>query len=135
MQISAATYYGGAGGTGNYAVTFSTQGYSLALSAINNGTSASVPITYFGFWLSALDSGNQVAFYNGATEVFTFDPAQVAALVGTCPSTSNPYCGNPTPAFLGQDDEEPYVFLNFFDTSGSFTTVVFSEDPLAGSGT
>src|SRR5271166_2534999 len=35
-QISAATYYGGAGGTGNYAVTFSPQGYSLALSAINN---------------------------------------------------------------------------------------------------
>ncbi len=58
VPISAADQYGGAGGTGKYPAAISTAPYSVALT-----TTLTTGINYFGFWLSALDSGNQVAFY------------------------------------------------------------------------
>ena len=52
--ILPADQYGGAGGTGNYPVTFTTAGYSVTLSAVDTtNANAPVPITYFGYWLSA----------------------------------------------------------------------------------
>lgn len=129
VQVNAADQYGGAGGTGTYAVTFTNAGYSLAVSAASNyGAGPSAPINYFGFWLSALDAGNKLTFYNGSTQVFTFSPAQVQALLGSNPA----YLGNPNAAFLGKNSGQPYVFLNFYDTSGSFTNVAFSENPAGG---
>ncbi len=131
-SILGADQYGGAGGTGNYPVTFTTAGYSVTLSAVDTTNSnAPVPITYFGYWLSALDRGNTVKFYRGVDEVYSFVPTDVISLVGAC--GSNPYCGNPNPAFLGQNGGEPYVFLNFYDQNNlGFDKVVFSENPEGG---
>lgn len=128
VQVNAADQYGGAGGTGNYATTFSSTGYSLNVSATNSATGASAPINYFGFWLSALDSGNQVTFYNGATQVYSFSPAQVQALL----VNQSGYLGNPNANFKGNNAGQPYVFLNFYDTLGSFNRIVFSESPANG---
>ncbi|MBC7634769.1 MAG: hypothetical protein H7251_04120, partial [Acetobacteraceae bacterium] len=55
--ISPANEYGGAGGFGNYVVDA-------------NGTftmTVDSAITYFGLWISALNSTNDLDFYSGAT--------------------------------------------------------------------
>lgn len=126
VQIMAADQWGGAGNTGNYAVAFGATPYELALSAQDG--SGSVPVTYFGYWLSALDGGNRVEFYRGNSLLFSFNPADVLALTGACPSS--PYCGNPA---TGANSAQPYVFLNFYDESGlGFDRVRFLESPASG---
>ena len=85
-------------------------------------------INYFGYWLSALDAGNQVAFYKDGVEVGALTPADVIAKLGA----SGPYYGNPNPQFQGGDDGEPYAFINFYDLNGTFDQVVFTEDPAIG---
>ncbi|MEY2884073.1 MAG: hypothetical protein RL490_1797, partial [Pseudomonadota bacterium] len=67
VEVLPADEYGGAGGGGNYAVTFSDTGYSLDLS-----TNLPGGVTYFGFWLSALDGGNNVSFYQSGNLLFNF---------------------------------------------------------------
>ena len=116
--------YGGAGGTGHYA-TVTNNTYTLTLS-----TSGSVPgVNYFGLWFSALDAGNELQFYNGSTLVYTFTPALFSSLVGACPNASNAFCGNPN---NGQDTGEQFAFLNFYDTTGYFDKIVFTETGTAG---
>jgi hypothetical protein len=128
LQINGADQYGGANGTGNYVVTFDNPGYKLSLTTDNPAG-----ITYFGYWLSALDEGNTVSFYDGSTLLFTFNPVDVLTAVGDLSSCSNQYCGNPNAPFTGNNGGQPYVFLNFYATGGlSFTSVVFSETPAGG---
>lgn len=123
VQINPADVFGGAGRAGNYAVAYPGSPYSLDLT-----TTLPTGINYFGYWLSALDRGNSVAFYNGGTKVYSFNPTDFTKLTGPCP---NPYCGNPNPP--GGDSGEPYAFLNFFDNGGTFDRIVFSENvPGAG---
>jgi hypothetical protein len=121
IQITAADQYGGADGNSNYIVAFRNTPYSLTLSSNIAGG-----ITYFGYWLSALDAGNYVTFYDGDDDAFTFNPQDVLNAVNASPNPSL-YYGNPNPLFKGQDSSEPFIFLNFFDTSGSFDKVVFNE--------
>ena len=122
VQVNPADQYGGAGGTGNYAVTFTAQGdYSLDLSSTIHGG-----VNYFGFWLSALDAGNDVTFYSQGRKLFTFNPADVVTAVNSHADPRS-YYGNPNPAFAGQDSGEPFVFLDFFSKDRPFDKVVFSE--------
>lgn len=127
VEIARSGVYGGAGGGGNYAVTYTSGGYHVSLATTLPGG-----INYFGYWLSALDQGNQVIFYNGDTETYRFTPADLIGLIGGCPNASNAYCGNPTPAFQGQVKHEPFVFVNFFDRQGTFDRIVFTERPIGG---
>lgn len=116
--------WGGAGGAGNYAVTFVTGGFAVDLATTNPDG-----INYFGYWLSALDRGNQVQFYSNGELVFSFAPTDVDATIGgSCPGNSA-YCGNPN---AGGNPSQPYVFLNFFDKTGTFDRIVFSENPQIG---
>jgi hypothetical protein len=123
-QVIAADQYGGAGGTGQYAVSFGGgrgQAYSLTLTS-----APGVTVNYFGYWLSALDKGNTLTFYEGNQEVFQFNAADVnKALAAT--GDSGAYYGNPNSQFQGQDGGEPFVYLNFYDTTGAFDKIVFSE--------
>lgn len=122
VQVNAADQYGGAGGTGNYAVAFSNTPYSIALtSTLTTG------INYFGYWLSALDSGNQVGFYKNNVLLYNFLPSTLIAAVGSC-SGSNKYCGNPNSQFAGANTGEPYAFVNFVDTNGTFDSVRFVQN-------
>jgi PEP-CTERM motif len=127
FQILSPSQYGGAGGTGQFIATTTPGGnpgsYTLTLSQ---------SVDYFGLWFSALDQGNDLYFYNGTTLVFSFLPSNYSTLVGACPSGSNPYCGNPNSAFLGQDNGEQFAYLNFLDTGGTFNKIVFTEDPTVG---
>jgi hypothetical protein len=114
-QIRTADEFGGANGTGNFIATPDGGSYTLTLSQ---------KVNYFGLWFSALDQGNELTFYNGATVVEKFSPTNYATLVGNCPGTA--FCGNPNSNFLGQDGSQQFAYLNFFDMTGSFDTIVFT---------
>lgn len=124
-QINAADQYGGAGGTGKYAAAFGTTPYNVALS-----TTLKTGLNYFGFWLSALDPGNQVGFYKSNVLLYSFTPTKLITALGAC-TNGNRYCGNPTANFIGQNNEQ-YAFVNFFDTNGTFDSIQFTENPAQG---
>jgi hypothetical protein len=122
IQINQADQYGGAGGTGNYIVAFPNTPYTLSLTSDVQGG-----VNYFGYWLSALDPGNFVSFYgqNGQL-LFTFNPQDAINAINQSADPSV-YYGNPNPNFIGEDSREPFVFLNFFDTTGTFSKINFNE--------
>ncbi len=126
VDVLGADVYGGAGGTGNYAVTFSSEGYSLDLTSTIAGG-----INYFGYWLSALDAGNNVKFFSKGKLLFTFDPVDVLNAISTFANPGS-YFGNPNAPHTGANSGEPYVFLNFFNNQGSFDRIVFAETPQSG---
>ena len=127
VQINSADQYGGAGGTGQYAVTFTNAGYSVDLSSSEPGG-----VTYFGFWLSALDGGNNVSFYQAGNLLFTFNAQAARTFIDSLPGAAS-YYGNPNPAFGGQNSGEPYAFLNFYARGGTtFDRIVFTEEPAGG---
>ncbi len=105
VQIDPANQYGSTGGSGNHASTFSTSGYSLALESKVDGG-----VTYFGYWLSALDGNNELTLLSGGKEIFVFTPKAVLGAIGG----EQAYFGNPDMPFEGQNRHEPYAFVNFF---------------------
>jgi hypothetical protein len=123
--------YGGAGYPVNqYAVAgLNAVSSSYTIDILAEGASG---INYFGYWLSALDAGNMVAFYSGGTELFSYTPANVLGLV----SGNSDYWGNPVSGgFEGQNGNEPYVFLNFFAPEGvTFDQIKFWQVPNSGGG-
>jgi hypothetical protein len=130
IQINAADQYGGAGGNSNYIVAFNSTPYTLNLSSTNIAGG----INYFGYWLSALDAGNEALFYgNNGQLLLTFKAQDLISYLNTLPNSSL-YYGNPNSPYKGQDSGEPFVFLNFFDTTGTFSKVVFQELPTFGGG-
>ena len=126
--ITTADQYGGAGANGsNFARTETASGYTISFAT--NGLPG---VNYFGFWLSALDAGNQLSFYRGGVLVGSYSPQDMVAAIGSCPDASNAYCGNPNSGYLGQNSREPYAFVNFVDLTGYFDQVVFYQGPTAG---
>lgn len=127
VEVRDADQYGGAGGNTSYAVTFEQTGYSVDLSSTTPGG-----VTYFGFWLSALDQGNNVSFFQGGNLLFTFNAGAARTFINSL-KNSKSYFGNPNKAFAGQNDHEPYAFLNFYARGGTtFDRIVFAEKPEVG---
>lgn len=130
IRINSADQYGGAGGIGKYAVAFNSTPYTLDVSSTN----ITGGVNYFGYWLSALDAGNEVLFYgNSGQLLLTFHASDLINYLATLKNTSA-YYGNPNVLFKGNDSSEPFVFLNFFDTDSSFSKIVFQELPTYGGG-
>ena len=121
VQINNADQYGGVGGTGQYAVAFNSTPYSLQFTSDPKRLPHGV--NYFGYWLSALDAGNHVAFYKGGSLVGSLNPGDVLARL----NNNRAYFGNPNPAFAGQNANEPYAFINFYDMTGNFDEVRFTQ--------
>jgi hypothetical protein len=117
VQIKAADQYGGAGGTGRYAVNFTGAVTVLTLNQ---------DVNYFGYWLSALDAGNVVTFFDGTTQVGQFNAGTV---FGSAVTGNSSYYGNPNSPFLGFNSVEPYAFVNFYATGSAdkFNKIIFSE--------
>lgn len=120
FAILAPDAYGGAGGSNFISTTGSGGSYTLALNK---------SVNYFGLWFSALDGGNNLSFYNDNTLVETFTPTDFIGLVGACPSSTNPYCGNPN---SGLDPTEQFAYLNFYDATGGFNKIVFDQSAKSG---
>jgi hypothetical protein len=127
-QINAAGQYGGAGGSGNYAVSFPNSPYTLTLST--DPKLDPKGINYFGYWLSALDKGNIVTFYNNGVQVGKVTPDEVSSIT----KIDKAYYGNPNAKFKGQDKGESFAFINFYDTTGTFNQVTFTEGNNFGGG-
>jgi PEP-CTERM motif len=122
VEVVPADPYGGAGGVGSYAVTpIATE--DSGVTSYSLGLSGAQPVNYFGFWLSALDVGNTVTFSSGGNTVFTFDPQNVLDAISGPSSAA--YFGNPNG---GPDTYEPFVFVNFYDTTGTFDQITFTQD-------
>ena len=101
--------------SGSYKLTLSTQ---------------SVPgVNYFGLWISALDNNNDLQFYSKGTLLLDFTPTLMRTYIAQLPTASS-YYGNPE---NGQDTGEPFAFVNFFASGGTFDTVVFTNNS-SGSG-
>lgn len=120
--------YGGAGGTGYYP-TVTGSSYTLTLTSTLKVGGQTEGVNYFGMWLSALDADNELQFYDGTTLVYTFTAEQLIATMGACPSSTNAFCGNPNNQ---EDASEQFAFVNFYDESGFFTKIVFSEADASG---
>jgi hypothetical protein len=127
VGVLGADQYGGAGGNSQYAVTFTTAGYTLDLSSSQPGG-----VNYFGFWLSALDGQNQLKFFNAGNLVFTFSASDALTFINSQANASAYFC-NPNPGRTTQNCGEPYAFLNFFGRNGTtFDRIQFFQDPAAG---
>ena len=123
-SLLAPDQYGSAHGQGEYIVTFSNAGYTIDLSH-----SAAVPgINYFGFWLSALDSGNELELLRNGDVLFTYSAADLRAAIAGNPA----YFSNPDGTFRGDNPVEPYAFVNFADLDGYFDEVKIWELPYIG---
>jgi hypothetical protein len=123
LWVQSADQYGGAGGTGKYAVVGAE---ASTASLLTSTLTLNTPEAYVGVWLSALDNQNVFTLYQGATVLATFNVSTLVSAIGAC-SGSNPYCGNPNN--LTQDTAEPFAYLNFYATNGSgITSVVFTNN-------
>ena len=109
--------YGGADNDGRYAVVGLDTSDSYSITLTQEGESG---INYFGYWLSALDAGNTVEFFSGATSLGTFTPTNLISIV----SGNSGYYGNP---YTGLNSGEPYAFVNFYLNSGTFDRIVFRQ--------
>ena len=85
------------------------------------------PVSYFGLYWSAGDSGNHLDFYNGNTLVGSF---LTSTLMNNLPSSYN---GNPNSAQKGQDAGEKFGFINFFaNPDTTFNKIVLSNPSSSG---
>lgn len=127
VGVNNADQYGGADGIAQYANANSGQTYTLDLTSTEPQG-----VTYFGFWLSALDDNNNVSFYQGGDLLFTFTAANAASFINSLPNSGD-YRGNPNANFANQNSGEPYAFLNFYARGTTrFDQVVFSQGPSGG---
>ena len=74
--------------------------------------------TYFGFYWSAGDATNGVDFFSGGNVLQTFTIADIAPLLSAA------HYANPN---TGENESEPYVFVNFVSTNpaSSFDRITF----------
>ncbi len=130
VQINNADQYGGAGGTGQYIVAFGDTPYTLTLT--NDTIVNPNGINYFGYWLSALDAGNQVSFYRGNTLLKSLTPGGRSGQHGQLPrrrllrqperavpwakTAASPSCSS----------------ISMTRPGGTFDKVVFSENSAVG---
>ena len=133
LAVKVADVYGGAGHEGNYAIAGFQNLYpnvplqdsgSYTLDLTNTDPLSGGMVNYFGYWLSALNVGNTIKFYQDSEIIATFTPEDVIALIGT------DYKTNPNgPYFSGPDDGEDFVFINFFYIGNDygFNRIVFEE--------
>jgi uncharacterized protein with beta-barrel porin domain len=88
----------------------------------------SSPISYFGVWWSAGDSGNAIVFLNGTNVVATFNTAWLNSGL-----TNSAYKGMPTGPSKGLNAGQNYAFLNFYGASNTtFTSVAIYQNTSGG---
>jgi hypothetical protein len=125
VQVNPADQYGGAGGDGNYDVVF---GSSNTLTVTNTTTGGGV--NYFGIWISAADAGNELQFFDSSNNlIYTYTAQDMINALGSCANghAGNAYCGNPTTSYYS-DSGELFAYVNFLDTVGTFSKIVFTQN-------
>ncbi len=119
VNVAAADEFGGANNS-----KYSEGGLGGVTRMVLTLNSAS---SYFGMWLSAADAYNVVDFYSGkngtGTLLAEFTTANLTSAL------SQAYYGNPNSGVnKGADEDEAFVYLNFFGTGGTaWGSVVFTD--------
>ena len=129
VDIVQADQYGGAGGTGNYfTVQPGKDGTSSDPQKSKSTLTLNTPERYFGLWWSAGDAYNEMDFYSGNTLLQKFTTTDVIDFINQ-QSNAKDYYSNPNSKFQGQNQNEPYAFLNFFadpkNTNVTFNKIEF----------
>lgn len=129
VDIRRRDQFGGAGNPGTIFAEVDREPYTIDFTVANGRV-----LNYFGFWWSAVDGGNQIAFYNDGVEVLSMDANTIRTDLGLCPGNpANPYCGKPNSPFLGLNTRQHYVFVNVqFTGDHTFDRIVWSESPDIG---
>ncbi|MEL6167375.1 MAG: PEP-CTERM sorting domain-containing protein [Pseudomonadota bacterium] len=99
--------------------------YLFSQSSPGSTLSLNTAARYLGFWWSAGSVANQVDLINDGSSIFSFDTDDVLDFLAESTTDTQGYYGNPNPAFQGQVNHEPYVFINMFSAE-EFDSVVFS---------
>jgi hypothetical protein len=122
MAVKAADQYGGANGSRYLEGPLNP--YLTSTMTLNLSQS----VNYLGLWLSAIDGYNQITLYSGSTVVGTYtSTGQIRPAINATGNASS-YLGNPNTAFLGQDNEEQFAYLNFTGTGGTmFDSIQFVQ--------
>jgi len=114
-------------GTGQYMAFGDQTGTSTPITLLFN-----TPQQYFGFSWSAGDAFNGLTFFNGSTRIGRFSMATsiselavptVTALDHTVYNASQ-YFGQPS---TGLNGGQPYAFVNFIASGGSFDKIIFDN--------
>lgn len=115
-QVHVSDNWGDSTGTGNYIVALGkNETFRLDLNKSAN---------YYGFWLSALSSGNVLEFYSGSTQLAKYTYNDFLGIINDT-GIGSQYVGSP----VGQQTQSEYfAFMNFNFTDGdSYDAVVFSN--------
>ncbi|MEH2161395.1 MAG: hypothetical protein V7K38_10185 [Nostoc sp.] len=120
--INNANQYGGAGGSGKYFDVDTNIGSKQSVSTLNLTT----PQSYFGLWWSAGDANNVLTFLSQGKVAFSMTTADVVNYIAGLSNKAS-YYSNPNSQFKGQDSGEPFAFINFYDVSGTFDQVQFTN--------
>lgn len=129
VLIMNADQYGGANGTGKY---FDVDKAKSGKAKQTFSTlKLTTPQKYFGFWWSAGDSNNVLNFLSKGEVVYTMTTKNVVDIIGKL-SNKQAYYGNPNSQFKGQDGNEAFAFINFYNTDGTFDEIKYTN--LGGTG-
>lgn len=109
-----ADQFGGAFGTGGYAVSGNPTTVSFT---------SGPAVNYVGLWVSALDGANSIAFYAQGVQLASYN--LVTTLNGIANAAA--YRGNPNAGYLGQNAGESYAFINFL-SDRAFDRVELSQN-------
>lgn len=133
FNIQDANQYGGA--SNSRYMTFGAQSGTTNAVVLN----LTSPQTYFGMWWSAGDVNNGISLYSGGQLIARFatssintmlQAGSVFALNGT-EYQSSAYFGNPNNS---QNNAEPYAYIHFFASTGTFDRIVFDNSGMTSTG-
>lgn len=121
-------------GTGNYAALGAESGSAVPVVLQLTASQA-----YFGISWNAGDANNEITFYQGSKLVGYYSTAKTTGLLSHPTVTtldgrtyqSSAYNGQPTTL---ANAGEPYAFINFIDTGGTFDKIVFGNSNNTGTG-
>lgn len=92
--VATGSEYGGAGGSGYFAM-----GHGVVTIDVTGRSN------YFGLWASAIDTNNAIEFWRDGVLIDHIQPLAMG-LTGS-------YLGNPNASFLGRDRNQAFAFINY----------------------
>ncbi len=141
LNVGTADQYGGAGGTGNFIALGAQTGTGTPVTVSLNSSS-----NYIGLWWSAADTNNSIELFNNGTLVGTIKESEfnailpnsttttVTAINGTTQYNTKAYYGNPNTNFSGQDNNEPFFYVDLVLNGATFNQVAILNNGTAGTG-
>lgn len=91
-------------------------------------------VNYFGVWITAMDATNKLVLHMSDGSTFSFVSSDLRDYIDQA-SNGDAYYGNPNPSASnvnGLDPNEPFAYVNFFDTTSYIVQVDFTNTSNSG---